>query len=161
MLLGRDDRPGHPRACEPHAPTLCTPANYPVPPWCPLWLCFFLYSILHTRYSCIAPANAPSGPRFVLPLSTCQLASMSPRASACPHVTVPTCPLAHTRAPLAAIVAASRGRRCRAIPPSPHHPHRSPTNWRQRQNSGGRSRRRSAISRPLNAPTPRRRYPAR
>ena len=28
----------------------------------------------------------------VRPLSPCQLASMSPRASACPHVTVPTCP---------------------------------------------------------------------
>ena len=30
----------------------------------------------------------------VFPLSTCQLASLSPRASACPHVPLPTCPLA-------------------------------------------------------------------
>ena len=35
------------------------------------------------------------------PLSTCQLASMSPRASACPRVTLPTCPLAASpRSPL-------------------------------------------------------------
>ena len=72
----------------------------------------------------------------------------------CPRVTVPTCPLA-------AIVAAIRGRRCRATLPSPPRRHRSPTCWRQRQNSGGRSRRRSAIFRPPTAPAPRRRCPGR
>jgi len=34
--LSRDDRPGHPRAREPHAPTMVTPANYPVSLCCPL-----------------------------------------------------------------------------------------------------------------------------
>ena len=53
MLLGRDDRPGHPRACEPHAPTLCTPANYPVPPMVPPLV--MLLPILHTPYSILPP----------------------------------------------------------------------------------------------------------
>ena len=125
-VFGRDDRPGHPWARGPHAPTsdaapfeFCL-SHIPMSP-CPRApsrrlrrvppLAFHASSLLH-----LCTVSLP-------PLSTCQLASMSPRASACPlscftrvhfctfargfaafaplhclspcpHVTVPTCPLA-------------------------------------------------------------------
>ena len=80
-------------------------------------------------------------------LSPCHRAHVSPRGIAtCPHVTVPACPLAHTRAPLAVIVAASCERRCRATPPSRPRRHRSPMCWPRPRSSGARNQRRSAIS---------------
>jgi hypothetical protein len=68
----------------------------PVPDTRHLALCLSLYSILHTQYSPVFYSTDPLSLRAsnIRPLSPCQLASMSPRASACPHVTMPTCPLA-------------------------------------------------------------------
>ena len=47
--MGRDDRPGHPWARGPHAPTIGAPFEP----------CLSLYSILHTRYSHIVLSTKP------------------------------------------------------------------------------------------------------
>ena len=142
MLLGRDDRPGHPRACEPHAPTLCTPANYPVPPWCPLGV--MPLPILNTPYSILPPptfallhaapphlhlcttspwSTEPLSLRAsdVCPVSPCHRANVSPTSSFIlhlpSHICISICHLNFNASPLFHLISVSYAHRLRANPP--------------------------------------------
>ena len=88
------------RGCHPPPETLSQPyTQYSILDTLVFHFCTFArgeaaFAPLHGFLTSPCPRANMSPRGFAALLSTCQLASLSPRACACPHAPVPTCPLA-------------------------------------------------------------------